>query len=1051
VSDKKPAFPSFEGSMDYPAMEHRVLDFWKENRIFEKRVEKNRGNEVFSFYDGPMTANNPMGVHHAWGRTYKDIAQRYKAMLGFDQRYQNGFDCQGLWVEVEVEKDLGLNSKRDILAYGLDNFSRKCRERVEKYSGIQAEQSIRLGQWMEWDNSYFTMTDTNIEYIWHFLKTCYEKGWLYLGHRSMPWCVRCGTSLSQHELIDSYRELEHTSVFLKLPLLDAEGERLMVWTTTPWTLTSNTACAVHPEFTYAKVRQHGEVLYLSAGTLSCLSGEYERLGEVKGADLVGRPYRGPFHDLPAQAEVETRIVAWGLVGEEEGTGVVHIAPGCGAEDFDLSKELGLSVLVPIDDNGTFVEGFGWLTGQHVQGVAQPIFEDLEKKGVLYKLEDHEHRYPVCWRCSEELVFRLVDEWFIRSDEVRPVMIREVAKVRWVPEHAGKRMEDWLNNMGDWCISRKRFWGLPLPFYPCQQCGEMTVVGSRAELEQLACAGLDQLQELHRPWIDAVQIVCPTCSATVTRLEDVGDCWLDAGIIPFSTLGYLSDDRSYWEKWFPAEFITEMREQIRLWFYSMLFMGVTLEGQTPYRNVLTYEKMNDEHGKPMHKSHGNAIWFDAAAERMGADVMRWIYAQQSLYNNLNFGYGPAEEVKRKLATLWNVLSFFTLYANLDQPALSATPAPDLPRTQLDKWILARLQQLIEAVTESLDSFQPASATRSVEAFLEDLSNWYVRRNRRRFWKSESDADKQAAYQTLWDVLSTLAKLVAPILPFSAETIYQGLVRPVDPDAPESVHLCDYPQAQEALKDGQLVADTATVMRVVSLGRAARVNAQLKVRQPLAKVFVKVREQAERDALARLQTQVLEELNVKALQVVEDEAALRTYSLKPNFGKLGPKYGKLVQAIRAALAKADGDALGTRLAAGESISLTVGDQQIELAPAEVELERKDREGLALVSEGECLVALDTQVTPELQAEGWARDLVRHVQELRKQSGFDVADKIETWYDTAAQVGAAFEAHSDYIRQETLSEGLTAGLPAAGAQETETKIGGESVKLAVRRTAR
>ncbi|PIX37726.1 MAG: isoleucine--tRNA ligase, partial [Armatimonadetes bacterium CG_4_8_14_3_um_filter_66_20] len=898
MSDKKPAFPSFEGSMDYPAMEHRVLDFWKENRIFEKRVEKNRGNEVFSFYDGPMTANNPMGVHHAWGRTYKDIAQRYKAMLGFDQRYQNGFDCQGLWVEVEVEKDLGLNSKRDILAYGLDNFSRKCRERVEKYSGIQAEQSIRLGQWMEWDNSYFTMTDTNIEYIWHFLKTCYEKGWLYLGHRSMPWCVRCGTSLSQHELIDSYRELEHTSVFLKLPLLDAEGERLMVWTTTPWTLTSNTACAVHPEFTYAKVRQHGEVLYLSAGTLSCLSGEYERLGEVKGADLVGRPYRGPFHDLPAQAEVETRIVAWGLVGEEEGTGVVHIAPGCGAEDFDLSKELGLSVLVPIDDNGTFVEGFGWLTGQHVQGVAQPIFEDLEKKGVLYKLEDHEHRYPVCWRCSEELVFRLVDEWFIRSDEVRPVMIREVAKVRWVPEHAGKRMEDWLNNMGDWCISRKRFWGLPLPFYPCQQCGEMTVVGSRAELEQLACAGLDQLQELHRPWIDAVQIVCPTCSATVTRLEDVGDCWLDAGIIPFSTLGYLSDDRSYWEKWFPAEFITEMREQIRLWFYSMLFMGVTLEGQTPYRNVLTYEKMNDEHGKPMHKSHGNAIWFDAAAERMGADVMRWIYAQQSLYNNLNFGYGPAEEVKRKLATLWNVLSFFTLYANLDQPALSATPAPDLPRTQLDKWILARLQQLIEEVTESLDSFQPASATRSVEAFLEDLSNWYVRRNRRRFWKSESDADKQAAYQTLWDVLSTLAKLVAPILPFSAETIYQGLVRPVDPDAPESVHLCDYPQAQEALKDGQLVADTATVMRVVSLGRAARVNAQLKVRQPLAKVFVKVREQAERDALARLQTQVLEELNVKALQVVEDETALRTYSLKPNFGKLGPKYGKLVQAIRAA---------------------------------------------------------------------------------------------------------------------------------------------------------
>ncbi|UCH33856.1 MAG: class I tRNA ligase family protein, partial [Armatimonadota bacterium] len=522
-------FREITGTPDYPELEREVLRFWDERRIFDKLREKNRGGPHWSFIDGPITANNPMGVHHAWGRTYKDIFQRFMAMRGFDQRYQNGFDCQGLWVEVEVEKDLGLNSKRDIVSYGLDRFADACRARVEKYSQVQTEQSRRLGQWMDWDHSYFTMTDTNIEYIWHFLKECHRRGWLYKGQRAMPWCARCGTSLSQHELIDSYRDMTHRSLTVKLPLLDRPGEFILVWTTTPWTLTANAALAVHPDLDYARVRRGDDTLYLSAGTIGRLGPGHEATGTIKGRELVGLRYRGPFFDLPAQQGLETRVVAWSDVGEEEGTGVVHIAPGCGEEDYELSKVENLPALVPIDENGIYGPDYGWLAGKGVGEVAPLIFDDLERKGMLYNTEDYAHRYPVCWRCQEELVFRLVDEWFIACDELRQPMIDAARTVRWIPEYAGKRMEDWLNNMGDWCISRKRFWGLPLPFYECA-CGELTVVGSRCELEVLATSGLDQLRELHRPWIDAVTVTCAQCGRAVQRIPEVGDCWLDAGIV-----------------------------------------------------------------------------------------------------------------------------------------------------------------------------------------------------------------------------------------------------------------------------------------------------------------------------------------------------------------------------------------------------------------------------------------------------------------------------------------------------------------------------------------
>lgn len=993
-------FREVKSSVDFPEMERKILKLWEDKRIFEKLREKNRGKKHWSFIDGPITANNPMGVHHAWGRTLKDVFQRFKAMQGFDQRYQNGFDCQGLWVEVEVEKELGLNSKREIVEYGLDKFARKCRERVERFSALQTEQSKRLGQWMDWEHSYYTMSDTNIEYIWHFLKLCSERRWLYKGSRAMPWCARCGTSLSQHELIDSYRDMTHTSVFVQLPLVDRPGEYMLVWTTTPWTLAANTALAVHSELDYARARQDNRVLYLSAGTLSILKPGYEVLATVKGSELVGLRYQGPFSDLPAQTGLDTRVVAWTDVGEEEGTGIVHIAPGCGEEDYLLGKEHDLPVLVPIDENGEYYAEYGWLAGKHVSEVAPLIFDNFAAKGMLYKTEDFAHRYPVCWRCGEELVFRLVDEWFISCGELREPMIRESRKVNWIPDYAGKRMEDWLNNMGDWCISRKRFWGLPLPFFACN-CGETTVVGSRKELEELAVSGMDDLPELHRPWIDNVKIRCPKCGGEAERVSEVGDCWLDAGIVAFSTMGYL-EDRAYWEKWFPAEFVCEMREQIRLWFYTMMFMGVALVGESPYKAALAYEKVHDEQGRPMHKSWGNAIWFDDAVEKMGADVMRCIYASANPQNVLNFGYGTGHEIVRKLLTLWNVYSFLVTYAKVDgwTPGLSepaATPSILSPSkdegwlaggatAELDRWILSQLHTLVGEAGSALGRFDAARFTQMVDGFVDDLSTWYVRLSRRRFWRTESDEDKQSAYATLYSVLVTLTKLIAPVLPFTAEEMYQNLVRSVDPNAPESVHLCDWPKPEPALVDHRLMQATEVVRAVVRLGRAARGEAGVKVRQPLARIYVHLEHPESWEAVRRNERLILDELNVKRLE----------RSPEPHPRPLSCEE------------RGDGDVLA------------------------------EEDGIA--------VMLDTNLTDELVLEGLARDVVRRIQNLRKESGFSVDDRITIDYTASGKLAEAVATHKDYIRQETLADEIA--LADTGDSLVAVKVAGEEIRLQIKR---
>jgi isoleucyl-tRNA synthetase len=1074
-------FKQVDTRPDFPEMERRILEYWRETEAFRKLQEKNHGNKRWSFIDGPITANNPMGVHHAWGRTYKDIYQRYYAMLGYDQRYQNGFDCQGLWVEVEVEKELGFTSKRDIEEYGLDNFARACRARVLKYAAVQTAQSERLGQWMDWDDSYYTMSDNNMEHIWHFFKKCHESGWLYRGTRSMPWCWRCGTSLSQHELVDNYSELTHRSVYVKFPLTSQghEGESLLVWTTTPWTLTANVAAAVHPDLMYARVKQGEEVLILSRGTVGKLKGEWEDLGDVKGSELVGLTYSGPFDDLPAQAAVlspqaayEHRVIPWEEVGEEEGTGIVHIAPGCGAEDFELSKVHSLPALVPLNEDGSYATRYGEFSGTHVSESAPRVFAALEEKGRLYKLEDYTHRYPICWRCKTELVFRVATEWYISVEEIRPRLVRAASEVKWIPEYAGKRMENWLENMGDWNFSRKRFWGLSLPFFVCEECDTVTVAGSRAELRAMAVdpQKVDELPELHRPWIDEVKIRCPKCSAEVERIPEVGDAWLDAGIVAFSTLGYLKD-KEYWKRWFPAEFVTEMREQIRLWFYSMLFMSVTLEDTAPYREVLTYEKVHDETGRPMHKSWGNAIWFDEAVEKMGADVMRWLYAGANITQNVNFGYNIADDIRRNLLTLWNTYSFFVMYANLDgwrpgaggqgsgATSSAASSLTDPRRSELDRWILARLNELVGVCRGALESCNVGVMVRATDAFVDDLSNWYVRRSRRRFWKSESDADKEAAYSTLYEVLVTLTRLLAPVMPFLAEEMYQNLVVGVSGDGvPQSVHHCPYPEADESLVDRQLLDDTALAQRVVGLGRAVRSKSGIKVRQPLRAMVVRAPSTAEAEALGRLEPQVLEELNVKRMEVTQQVGDLISYVIKPNLPVLGPKYGAKLGPIRGALNSADPAEIAARVEAGEAITLQLGEETVELEPNEVLVETREREGYAVAQEGGLVVAFDTELTEELVQEGIARDLVRVVNDMRKSAGFDVSDRITLTYSVAGasdgkdgveSLRGALAGHRDYLKAETLTDDMQeASETAEGAYVQEESFGGAKVTLGIKR---
>ena len=1038
-------------SVDFVALEHEILEFWKNNKIFKELIKKNSNGPRWSFIDGPITANNPMGVHHAWGRTYKDIFHRYKAMHGFRTRYQNGFDCQGLWVEVEVEKELGFKSKRDIEKYGIERFVNKCKERVGKYSKIQTEQSIRLGYWMDWENSYYTMSDENNYTIWLFLKRCHENGWIYKGHDVMPWCTRCGAALSEHEIAtEGYKELTHTSVTLRFTLLNREKEYILVWTTTPWTLTSNTAAAVHPDKKYLKVRQGNEIYYLIEGRQEkVLKGEYIIEGSIPGKEMLGWTYNGPFDDLPVQSDVKHIIIPWEEISETEGTGIVHIAPGCGQEDHELSIEHNLSVIAPLDEFGNYINGFGWLTGQNVDDILRPILKDLEEKGIKYSEDEYTHRYPICWRHGTELVFRLVDEWFIAMDGVREKMMDVTRKIRWIPEYGMNHELDWLHNMHDWMISKKRYWGLALPIFECESCGNITVIGSKEELKERAVEGWKKFEgnSPHRPWIDAVKISCEKCGSKVSRIPDVGNPWLDAGIVPYSTLHYTTD-KAYWQEWFPAELICEsLPGQFRNWFYSLLAMSTVLENCEPSKTVFGHALVKDEYGNDMHKSTGNAIWFEDAAEKMGVDVMRWLYTAHNPVNNLNFGYSVAKEVRKRLITIWNSYSFFATYAELDKysPERHKVNKEDL--SDLDLWLLARLNLLFKDVECEYGSYAVEKAMKHIDLFLEDLSNWYIRRSRRRFWKSDDDTDKWSAYQTLYTALKGLIHILAPVIPFITEAIYQNLVRGLEPDAPISVHLGRFPEADESYIDEVLLKKVNSVVRIVSLGRAARNKANLKVRQPLQKIIVKLPDDQEPEALKDLSNQILEELNVKSIEIVGDDSFLTNYIIKPNFAVLGSKYAKYIGGIRKIVQNLEPSKVSKKLESGGLVEISLSDKKLYLSNEDLIIERRDAEGYSVAIDSDYTVAVDTKLTKELIREGIVRDFVRHIQTMRKEADFRVEDRIIVASGSTETLSKALSEHLDYFKTETLAIDVE-NTYRPGEFDKEVKICGDKIHIGISR---
>jgi isoleucyl-tRNA synthetase len=914
---------------DFVEMEKSLLKRWEDEGVVEKYLRKNEdAEENFSFIDGPITANNPMGVHHAWGRTYKDTVQRYKNSKGFKQRFQNGFDCQGLWVEVQVEKELGFDSKKDILDYGMDNFTNECVARVNKYAGIQTEQSKRLGMFMDWENSYYTMSETNNLYIWNFLSRCHERGLIYKSKSSTTWCPRCETGLSQHEQSDAYQEIEDSSVFVFFKLKEVgkrdsekkgkkdgekKGEYVLAWTTTPWTLSANVLLAVNPELQYVKTEIDGRVVYLGEESAKRLQLEDVRQIDVK--DLIGRQYES-LMDLPIQKELEEihKIVEWDLVDSESGSGVVHIAPGCGEEDFELGKELGVPAISPIDTSGHFVQGYDFLTGKYAHDVAELVIKYLDEKGLLFKTELFEHSYPHCWRCKTKCLFRLEDNWFINIDKIRADLKREAKKAKWMPEFVGKRMEDWLDNMDDWMISRSRFYGLALPFYECKKCNKLHVVESKEELKKLAVDPqvVDKLPSLHRPWIDEVVIKCPECNEEVQRVEDVGDCWLDAGVVPFSTLKYL-EDKEYWEKWYPAEFVVEMIEQVRLWFYSMLVFGVIFEDSVPYETVLGFAEVRDENNKRMSKTAHNYIPLDEAADKVGTDLIRWNFLTASVGANIRFGFSILDDVRRRFyIPLWNTYNYFVTYAKLHDWDYSQYDVDKVEHV-MDRWVIFKTKKLSQKVAEYMDQFDMASSSRAIEDFVKDLSQWYIRRSRNRF--KEGDVD---TIGTLHFVLLTLSKLLSSYVPFISDEIYTNISGNLGLDGNKvSVHLEEYPEFKEEEIDEKLLEEMEIVREICSNGLKARESARLSLRQPLNKAYIGMKEDY-------VQEIVKEELNLKEVE----------YSKEP-------------------------------------------------------VNKKD---YVTVGEGKLRVSLDTRLSEELRKEGLINDFLRKYRNFRKKEGFKMGDIID-----------------------------------------------------------
>jgi len=1003
---------------DGPSLEAEILEFWRKERVFERIIEEGTGRPRYVFYEGPPTANGRPGIHHVLARTFKDLFPRYKTMRGFHCPRKAGWDTHGLPVEHEIEKELRIFDKKRIEAeVGIEAFVEKCRASVMRYVSDWETMTERMGFWVDFDDAYFTLHNTYIESVWYLLKQIWDKGLIYQGYKVVPYDPRIGATLSSHEVAQGYREVEDPSVYVRFPVKGEADTYFLVWTTTPWTLPSNLLLAVGEDVQYVRVRHGNEVLILAEERIESVFGETptETIRRMSGSELAGMQYERLFDYLDAEGDI-CRVRAADFVTTEDGTGIVHIAPAYGEDDLRLGQAFGLPVVHGVGEDGYFLDAVEPVAGLFFKEADPVIVGLLRDRGLLFREQKYLHNYPFGWRTGDPLIYYAKNAWYIRTTDYRDRLVELNQQINWVPQNIRDgRFGNWLENNIDWALSRERFWGTPLPVWTDAE-GDYVCVGSLAELEQLAGRKLDDV-DLHRPAIDAVTFMRD--GREYRRVTEVIDCWFDSGSMPYAQWHYPMENAEIFEESFPADFICEAIDQTRGWFYTLHAIATMVSDSVAYKNVICLSHIVDKDGKKMSKSLGNIVDPFDVFDSVGADSLRWLFTARvapDVQKRVSVDI-VADVASSFINTFWNTYAFFLMYARLDKVDLTYQ-VPLSARPEIDRWAISLLEDTVARVTEALEAYDALSAGSAIEAFVDQLSNWYVRLNRRRFWKALSGSDKQSAYLTLYECLDVVHRLMAPFVPFLSEAVYQNLVREPRPDAPTSVHMAKWPQSSPERLDRKLLEETAVVQRVVGLGRAARNESKLKVRQPLSRILVRVPDKDSEAAVRRHEAQLREELNVKAVELLEADAELVSYRIKPNLPLIGKRDGKLIPVVRAWLAKQDGDVVAAAINRGENQSIPFGDQTVELEPEAFLVESASAEGFACAEEAGYLVGLDTKLSEELIREGLARELVRCVQEARKKAGLEVSDRIVLSIEGTSEIESAIDTYRDYITNETLT---------------------------------
>ena len=1040
-------------NLNFVDREKEVEKFWKDNKIFEKSMDSRKEGETYTFYDGPPTANGKPHIGHVLTRVIKDMIPRYRTMKGYMVPRKAGWDTHGLPVELEVEKKLGLDGKEQIEEYGMEPFIQQCKESVWKYKGMWEDFSSTVGFWADMEHPYVTYDNNFIESEWWALKEIWNKGLLYKGFKIVPYCPRCGTPLSAQEVSQGYKTVKERSAIVRFKVV-GEDAYFLAWTTTPWTLPSNVALCVNPDEIYCKVKAaDGYTYYMAEALLDKVLGKlakddepaYEILEKYKGTDLERKEYE-PLFACTGEAAAKQRkkahfVTCDNYVTMSDGTGIVHIAPAFGEDDSRVGREYDLPFVQFVDGQGNMTKETPY-AGVFVKKADPMVLTDLDKEGKLFDAPKFEHDYPHCWRCDTPLIYYARESWFIKMTAVKDDLIRNNNTINWIPESIGKgRFGDWLENVQDWGISRNRYWGTPLNIWQCE-CGHMHSIGSRQELFEMSGDEKAKTVELHRPYIDEITLKCPECGGTMHRVPEVIDCWFDSGAMPFAQHHYPFENKELFEKQFPADFISEAVDQTRGWFYSLLAESTILFNQAPYKNVIVLGHVQDENGQKMSKSKGNAVDPFDALEKYGADAIRWYFYINSAPWLPNRFHGKAvQEGQRKfMGTLWNTYAFFVLYANIDNfdPTKYTLDYDNLP--VMDKWLLSKLNSVVKTVDDCLANYKIPESARALQEFVDEMSNWYVRRSRERFWAKGMEQDKINAYMTLYTALVTVAKAAAPMIPFMTEDIYQNLVRSIDANAPESIHLCDYPEVNEAWIDKDLEANMEELLEIVVLGRACRNTANIKNRQPIGTMYVKAEK-----AMDKFYTDIIaDELNVKEVKFADDVESFISYSFKPQLRTVGPKYGKLLNGIRTALSEIDGTAAMKELRDNGVLVLDIDGNRVELAEEDLLIETAQSEGYVTETDGETSVVLDTNLTPELIQEGFVREIISKVQTMRKEAGFEVMDKIIVYAKDNDKIMDIMKANQDEIKREVLAENIVLG--EAEGYTKEWNINKEAVTLGV-----